>query len=144
MSHPTTAPPFIGIDVIEPDRLGASIDRTPGLTSRLYHAQELAYCERQAAPMQHLAARFSAKEAVTKALGIKAFEPLDIEVTDGGAECGLRLHGEAARIADELAVVVAISLTHVAGLAAAIALARPRCAWERKSTSARRRRDGPQ
>jgi holo-[acyl-carrier protein] synthase len=125
MSTGPGAAPLIGIDLVEPDRLGASIDRTPGLANRLFHPEELSYCERQAVPRQHLAARFSAKEAVTKALGLGAFEPLDVEVTGGGAECGLRLHGEAARLADELAVVVTISLTHVAGLAAAIALARP-------------------
>jgi holo-[acyl-carrier protein] synthase len=116
--------PLIGIDLIECERVRASIDRTPGVARRIFHAAELAYCERQASPQQHLAARFSAKEAVTKALGLGSFEPLDVEVAQGGARCGLRLHGEAARVAEELGVVVTVSLTHVAGVAAAVALAR--------------------
>jgi holo-[acyl-carrier protein] synthase len=119
------AAPLIGLDLVEPERIKATIDRTPRLASRLFHPRELAYCERQAEPQQHLAARFSAKEAVTKALGINGFEPLDVEVVDGGADCGLRLHGEAAKAAEELKVVVTVSLTHVAGVAAAVALARP-------------------
>jgi holo-[acyl-carrier protein] synthase len=118
-------PPLIGIDLIEPERLLESLQRTPKLADRLFHAGELAYCEGQAVPERHLAARFSAKEAVTKALGINGFAPLDVEVVSGAEHCGLRLHGHAARRADELGVVVTISLTHVAGIAGAVALARP-------------------
>jgi holo-[acyl-carrier protein] synthase len=117
--------PLIGIDLIQPERLQTSLRRTPKLADRLFHPGELAYCERQASPERHLAARFSAKEAVTKALGINGFAPLDIEVIDGAARCGLELHGEAARKANELGVVVTISMTHLAGVAAAVALARP-------------------
>ena len=118
-------PPLIGIDLIEPERLRSKLHRTPGLAGRLFHPGELAYCERQPAPEQHLAARFSAKEAITKALGLPGFAPLDIEVIDGGERCGLRLHGRAAQTADELGVLVSISLTHLKGLAGAVALASP-------------------
>lgn len=118
-------PPLIGIDLVEPERLLESLQRTPKLAERLFHPGELAYCEGQASPERHLAARFSAKEAVTKALGINSFAPLDIEVVGGAGECSLRLHGEAAKTADGLGVVVTISLTHVAGMAGAVALARP-------------------
>ena len=62
---------------------------SPGL-GFIFHPGELAYCGRQAAPEQHLAARFGAKEAVTKALGIRSFAPLDVEVLDVGAECARR------------------------------------------------------
>jgi holo-[acyl-carrier protein] synthase len=118
-------PPLIGIDLIEPERLLKNLQRTPKLAEQLFHPGELAYCEGQAAPERHLAARFSAKEAVTKALAINGFAPLDIEILDGGEHCDLRLHGHAAKRADELGVVVTISLTHVAGMAGAVALARP-------------------
>jgi holo-[acyl-carrier protein] synthase len=117
--------PLIGIDLIEPQRLCSKLRRTPGLADRLFHPGELAYCERQAAPVQHLAARFSAKEAVTKALGLARFAPLDVEVVDGAERCGLRLHGQAAQTAEELGVLVSISLTHLQGLAGAVAMARP-------------------
>ena len=118
-------PPLIGIDLLEPERLLKSLQRTPKLAERLFHPGELAYCEQQSAPERHLAARFSAKEAVAKALGIEAFAPLDVEIIGGAAACGVRLHGRAAQTAGELGVVVTISLTHVAGVAGAVALARP-------------------
>jgi holo-[acyl-carrier protein] synthase len=117
-------PPLIGIDLVEPERLLQKLQRTPKLAQRLFHPGELAYSEGQSAPERHLAARFSAKEAVTKALGINYFAPLDIEVLDGGEHCAVRLHGHAAKTADELGVVVTISLTHLAGVAGAVALAR--------------------
>jgi holo-[acyl-carrier protein] synthase len=118
-------PPLIGIDLLEPERLAKSLRRRPKLAQRLFHPGELAYCEGQSAPERHLAARFSAKEAVTKALGINGFAPLDIEVVGGAANCDLRLHGHAAARAGELGVVVTVSLTHLAGVAGAVAMARP-------------------
>jgi len=117
--------PLIGIDLIEPERLRRKLGRSPGLANRLFHAGELAYCRAQAVPERHLAARFSAKEAVTKALGLEVFAPLDVEVSDGAASCDVRLHGRAASRAGELGVAVTVSLTHLAALAGAVALARP-------------------
>jgi holo-[acyl-carrier protein] synthase len=117
--------PLIGIDLVEPARLRSSLARTPGLAAALFHPAERAYCERQPSPEQHLAARFSAKEAVTKALGLERFEPLDVEVLGGGEHCDVRLHGEAARRAQSLGLHVTISLTHLKGMAAAVALALP-------------------
>jgi holo-[acyl-carrier protein] synthase len=125
MRRPVGSAPMIGIDAVEPDRVRKSLERTPRLANRLFHPGEIDYCQRQAVPERHLAARFSAKEAVTKALGIGAFRPLDVEVTDGGANCAVVLHGEAAKVADNLGLLVTVSLTHVAATAAAVALARP-------------------
>lgn len=117
--------PLIGIDMCEPARLRERLERTSELAQELFHPGEWAYCQRQPHPEQHLAARFSAKEAVIKALGLDGFEPLDVEVLDGGECCGLRLHGVAAERAESLGVLVTISLTHLKGLAAAVALALP-------------------
>jgi holo-[acyl-carrier protein] synthase len=117
--------PMIGIDLCEPMRLRARLARNAALRDELFHPGERAYCERQRHPEQHFAARFAAKEAVVKALGIDGFDPLDVEVLEGGERCELRLHGAAAVRAEELGVEVTISLTHVADLAGAVALARP-------------------
>jgi holo-[acyl-carrier protein] synthase len=128
MNEPTPAlrcAPMIGIDAVEPERVRKSLERTPRLARRLFHPREIRYCQKQAAPERHLAARFSAKEAVTKALGMSVLRPLDVEVTDGGVNCALVLHGQAARVAEDLGVVVTVSLTHIAPIAAAVALARP-------------------
>jgi len=117
--------PLIGIDLCEPRRIAETLERTPEVRERLFHPGEQAYAEGHRFPEQHLAARFSAKEAVTKALGLSPFQPLDIEVVGGGSECSLRLHGAAARRAEQLGVRVTISLTHVEGMAGAVALAMP-------------------
>lgn len=124
--HTAMATPYIGIDLAETGRLADRLARTPTLADELFHPGEQAYAAGQVRPIEHLAARFAAKEAVIKALGIDGFEPLDVEVIDGGERCEVRLHGAAAQRADALEVVVSISLTHVGELAGAIALARPR------------------
>lgn len=118
-------PPLIGIDLVEPDRLKERLERHPNLRSELFHEGETRYSENQPEPYEHLAARFAAKEAVVKALGLDGFDPLDVEVIEGGEHTGLRLHGDAAGRASQLQVCVQISLSHVPGMAAAIAVATP-------------------
>ena len=112
----------MGLDLLEIERIERALQRRPGRARRLFTDGELAYANSRARPGQHLAARFAAKEAVTKALGLKALVPHDIEVLGGGAGVGLRLHGAARARAEELAVEVAISLTHSRGLAGAVAV----------------------
>ena len=119
-----TWPPRVGIDMLEPDRLQTRLDRHPALRTELFTEGELSYCAAQAFPAQHLAARFCAKEAVIKALGIDGFDPLDVEILDGGPPL-VRLRGDTLRRATELDVEVSISLTHLVSMAAAVALALP-------------------
>ena len=59
-----------GIDIIEIDRVKESIESTEGkFCERVYTEKEIEYCEsKKAQKYQHYAARFSAKEAVFKAL----------------------------------------------------------------------------
>jgi holo-[acyl-carrier protein] synthase len=114
--------PAVGFDLLEIERLERALERRPGLARRLFTDGELEYANSRARPGQHLAARFCAKEAVTKALGLAALVPHDVEVLGGGAAVGLRLHGSARARADELAVEVAISLTHSRELAGAVAV----------------------
>jgi len=60
----------IGNDIIEIERIRKSID-TYGLRliSRLFTTKEQDYCLKYKDPVPHFAGRFSAKEAVVKALG---------------------------------------------------------------------------
>jgi holo-[acyl-carrier protein] synthase len=109
----------VGMDLLEPDRLRVALERRPTLMDRLFTPAEQAYAAGRGAPIQHLAARFCAKEAVFKALGLEIFDPLAIEVVAGG---GVVLHGEAARRAQERGVTVMVSLTHVASMAGAVAM----------------------
>ena len=118
-------PPMIGIDLADPRRLADRLERTPGLADELFHPGERAYAATQPHPSENLAARFAAKEAVVKALGLDGFDPLDVEVLDGGERCSVALYGDVDERARELGVSVTISLTHLESMAAAVALARP-------------------
>jgi holo-[acyl-carrier protein] synthase len=113
----------VGLDLLEIERLERALERRPGLATRLFTDGERAYAAGRARPGQHLAARFCAKEAVAKALGLRAWAWRDVEVLSGGEDFGLRLHGDVAARADELGVTVEISLTHSRDTAGAVAVA---------------------
>jgi holo-[acyl-carrier protein] synthase len=112
----------IGIDLLEIERLEAALDRRPRLAERLFTEAELAYARGLARPGQHLAARFCAKEAVAKALGLTAWAFRDVEVVSAGGPPEVRLSGAAAARAEELGVTALVSLTHTRGTAAATAI----------------------
>ena len=113
---------MIGIDLLEVGRLERVLQRRPGLAERLFTDAERDYAAARGRPGQHLAARFCAKEAVAKALGLEAWSFRDVEVLGGGPP-EVRLHGDAARRARQLGVEVKVSLTHTDRDAAAVAIA---------------------
>lgn len=115
--------PSIGIDALEPARLQQRLSRNPQLEGELFTAGERAYCAAQPNPIQHLAVRFCAKEAVVKALAIDGFDPLEIEVVAPSPAPAVLLHGDVAARARSLGVHVSISLTHLDSLAIAVAIA---------------------
>ncbi len=112
----------IGIDLLEIDRLERALARRPGLAERLFTDAERAEAAGRARPAQHLAARFCAKEAVAKALALRAWSFRDVEVLGRGGPPQLRLYGAAARRAASLGVEVRISLTHTRETAGAVAV----------------------
>ena len=114
----------VGLDLLEIDRLERALARRPRLSERLFTERERAYADGRARPGQHLAARFCAKEAVAKALGLEAWSWHDVEVPAGGPEAAVVLHGAAARRADELGAQVSVSLTHTHTVAGAVAVLR--------------------
>jgi holo-[acyl-carrier protein] synthase len=115
--------PSVGIDLLEIERLERALERRPRLAERLFTDGELAYAAGRARPGQHLAARFCAKEAVAKALGLEAWSFRDIEVVSGPGAPAVALHGGAAQHAARLGVAVSISLTHTTTDAGAVAIA---------------------
>jgi len=115
----------VGIDAVEVARLARLLARLPRAYERLFSDQERAYADGFADPFPRYAARFAAKEAVGKALGIGiiGFVWREIEVLSGGKP-RVALHGHVAEIARRLGVArVELSLSHTAGMAYAVAVA---------------------
>jgi holo-[acyl-carrier protein] synthase len=112
----------VGVDLLEIDRLERALARRPRLAERLFTEGERAYAAGRARPGQHLAARFCAKEAVAKALGLGGWNFRDVEVVGGDGPPQVRLSGAAAARAAELGVEVRVSLTHTRRDAAAVAI----------------------
>jgi len=117
----------IGIDAVEVDRFRRVIRRTPGVVRRLFTDGEQAAGARRRDPAQRLAARFAAKEAVMKALGVGlgAFGFHDVEVVNApSGKPGLVLRGKAAALARAQGVRGwELSLTHTDHTAHAVAVA---------------------
>jgi holo-[acyl-carrier protein] synthase len=115
----------VGIDAVEVARLRRLLERLPRAYERLFSDQERRYCDGYADPFPRYAARFAAKEAVGKALGIGiiGFVWREIEVLSGGKP-RVALHGLVAQIARRLGVSrVELSLSHTGGMAYATAVA---------------------
>jgi holo-[acyl-carrier protein] synthase len=107
-----------GIDIVEIARFAALLDRHPDRArARLFTPAELAYAAGKKRELEHLAARFAAKEAALKALGTGWADGLawtDVEVTrDHAGRPGLVLHNRAAVLAAERGISSwLISLSH--------------------------------
>ena len=90
---------------------------------RVFTEGEIAYCTRRKNPVPHLAGRFAAKEAAMKALGTGHSRGVlwkDIEVFRQGGPPQLRLHGGAARRAEQMGVERSLlTITHSDALAMA-------------------------
>jgi holo-[acyl-carrier protein] synthase len=112
--------PGIGIDLIEVERIEGALERRPRLADRLFTPAELDYAAGRARPAMHLAARFAAKEAALKALGLGGMRMGQVEVVGGGdGPPSLRLTGDAAAVAEREGVELAVSISHTRELAAA-------------------------
>jgi holo-[acyl-carrier protein] synthase len=110
----------VGIDLLEIERIERALERYPRLAERVFTEAERDYARARARPGRHLAARFAAKEAVVKALGLTGgFGLREIEVV-AGEPPAVRLSGQAADAGEGLEVRV--SLTHSRDFAAAVAI----------------------
>jgi holo-[acyl-carrier protein] synthase len=107
----------VGIDVVDVERFGQSLERTPGLSARLFTPAEATR------PLASLAARFAAKEALAKALGAPAglaWQDAEV-VSESSGRPVLQLRGSVRARADDLGVAsVHVSLSHDAGIASAV------------------------
>ena len=106
----------IGIDVVDIERFRQTLDRTPALLEKLFTPAE------RTKPVQSLAARFAAKEALAKALnagkGLAWHEAEVINHESGKPDFLFR--GAIADLVD--GAQVHLSLSHDAGIASAMVI----------------------
>lgn len=118
----------LGVDVVEVARIERAVARWgDAFVRRIYTPDEIERSRAAVVQSPRLAARFAAKEAVMKALGVgwRALAWREIEIThDALGRPEVRLHGAARRLAGERGVVtVLISLAHTHEHAVANAVA---------------------
>lgn len=116
-----------GIDLVENARIAASIEKLgEPFLRRIFTAGEIEYCQKMRNPAPHFAARFAAKEAVSKAFGSGIGEQLswlDMEVTrDALGAPSVLLHGGGKALATTRGVQrIFLSLSHTEHYAVASA-----------------------
>ncbi len=114
----------IGTDLLDVGRMAEELARDgAGFRDDVFTPAEVAYCEAQAHPARHFAARFAAKEACWKALGVPgggaSLRDVEVERPEAGPPC-LVLRGRAKEAAVTFGVKRAhVSLSHTSTLAQA-------------------------
>jgi holo-[acyl-carrier protein] synthase len=118
----------VGIDIIEVRRIHASHEKFGDrFLKRILHDNEIAYCLSHKIPAPFLAARFAAKEAISKAFGTGigthlGWQDMEVARRESG-EPYVILHGNGQKLlAERNARVVLISLSHTQEHAAAVAI----------------------
>jgi holo-[acyl-carrier protein] synthase len=118
----------IGIDIIEVDRIAKSYERFGDrFLNRILLPGEIEYCLSHKVPGPFLAARFAAKEAISKAFGTGigaqlGWQDMEIRRKESG-EPYVVLHGDGEKLLQERgARMVLISLSHTQAHAAAVAV----------------------
>jgi holo-[acyl-carrier protein] synthase len=116
----------VGVDVVDVARLAATLARTPSVAERVFGEGERAYAGTGSESVRRLAARFAAKEAAAKALGLPAqarWREIEVESGDDGRPT-LRVTGRTAELAAAAGIVSwHVSLTHDGGVAVAVVVA---------------------
>lgn len=117
----------VGLDAVDVDRFRRSLERTPSLEHRLFTPDERRALAGRVDPVPGLAARFAAREAAMKALGVGlgafGFHDLWVDRLTSGAPC-LTATGAARDLMDRRGVdALQVSLTHTRSTAQAIVLA---------------------
>ncbi|MBE6111989.1 MAG: holo-ACP synthase [Peptococcaceae bacterium] len=106
----------VGTDLVEIARIQNAIEKNPHFMERVYTKEEIAYCQRKKNPWQSFAARFAAKEAVSKAFGtgIGPVGLTEIEIRNkSNGQPEVVLHGKAQAMADSRNIQrVHVSLSH--------------------------------
>lgn len=118
----------VGMDIVETKRIAESIERFGDrFLHRIFLEGEVAYSRSMKFPHLHLAARFAAKEAISKAFGTGIGKELgwrDLEIVrESSGAPRVHLHGRAEIFAKARGVqTVLISLSHTSEYGAASAV----------------------
>ena len=117
----------IGADLVDLDRFRRVMARTPGIIDRVFTDDERRYAQARRDPVERFGARFAAKEATMKALGVGlgqvAFREIEVGRRASG-EPTLTLTGAAAAVAAEQGVGRwLITLSHTGHVAQAVVMA---------------------
>ena len=118
----------LGIDLVENSRIARSLEKFGDkFLARILTESEMAYCKGHKDPAPFAAARFAAKEAVSKAFGTGIGPELgwhDIEIgRRPSGEPFVTLHGKGdALLKERGAQKVHVSITHTQSHSAAVAL----------------------
>ena len=118
----------VGLDLVEVGRIRDSLERLgERFARRILCPAEYEYCFSHTDPSTHVAARFAAKEAVSKAFGTGIGTELgwlDIEVIrleSGSTQ--VRLQGAGTQLMERRsAKIIHLNLTHTAQYASAVAI----------------------
>jgi holo-[acyl-carrier protein] synthase len=114
-----------GVDIVETARIRDSLEKFGDrFLQRCFLPGEIEYCRSMKFPELHFAARFAAKEAISKAFGTGigrqlGWRDMEIRKRDSG-EPYVELHGKAIDLAGRATVLV--SLSHCKDYAAANAV----------------------
>ena len=115
-----------GTDIIDVNRIKRSLESNTGFAAKIFTVGEIEYCEsRKAGRYESYAARFAAKEAFLKALGIGLYSGAalpEIEIANDAATGAptLNLYGGAAELYGRTGgASLAVSLSHTAETALA-------------------------
>src|SRR5215211_7858734 len=115
----------IGTDIIEVERVASKIQKENGFRELIFSVQEIKYCEAKTNKYEHYAARFAAKEALGKALGVGWAEGTTISqveiLNDQTGKPYLNFLGETAKKLASLNLGnIHVSLSHIKTYATAI------------------------
>ncbi|MCC6288149.1 MAG: holo-ACP synthase [Chitinophagaceae bacterium] len=117
----------VGVDIVEVERIAASINKEKGFRELVFSAHEINYCESKAKKFEHYAARFAAKEAFFKAIGTgwaegTAFNEIEIHNDETGKP-HIRLLGKTAVALKQLKPDdIQVSLSHTGSMGMAVVM----------------------
>jgi holo-[acyl-carrier protein] synthase len=117
----------LGIDLIEVERVAASISKEGGFRELVFSPKEIDYCEKKANKFEHYAARFAAKEAFLKAMGTgwaegTSFNEVEITNDDKGKPQLTLLGATRESMVSWGRITISVSLSHQKTMASAVVI----------------------